>query len=269
MTKVFSQVRILPVTIFAATLMLTFRLGDLWDDREKISAIVQVGSAIAQTEEKKAERNSPEKDATIDVAETNANSKEGEVKSEKLGPADSIGVKTGSKPVVSASAVPKRIAAITSQDPAKLNKHDPTFLTPNEIELLQQLSERRDKLDKREQELNVREGLMQAAEVRIDNQIAELKKLEKMISSRLQTFDEQQLRKLQNLVRIYESMKPKDAAKIFEDLEMDTLLEVAGRMNSKKLAPVMAKMNPEKAREMTIELRVLGELPAFSGKLGG
>ena len=60
-------------------------------------------------------------------------------------------------------------------------------------------------------------------------------------------------------------MKPKDAAKIFEELEMTTLLEVAERMKERKLAPVMAKMNPERAREITVELRDLRELPREVG----
>jgi len=32
-------------------------------------------------------------------------------------------------------------------------------------------------------------------------------------------------------------------------------------MKERKLAPVMAKMNPDKAREVTVELRALRELP--------
>jgi len=48
-------------------------------------------------------------------------------------------------------------------------------------------------------------------------------------------------------------------------LEMQTLLEVAERMKERKLAPVMAKMNPAKAREMTVELRQLRKLPEIGG----
>jgi flagellar motility protein MotE (MotC chaperone) len=35
---------------------------------------------------------------------------------------------------------------------------------------------------------------------------------------------------------------------------METLLPVAERMNERKLAPVMAEMNPAKAKEITHEL---------------
>ena len=92
-----------------------------------------------------------------------------------------------------------------------------------------------------------------------------LQNLRATIDSLIQKFDKQQDAKLLSLVKIYENMKPKDAANIFEDLEMQTLLEVAERMKERKLAPVMAKMNPAKAREMTVELRQLRKLPEIGG----
>jgi len=126
---------------------------------------------------------------------------------------------------------------------------------------LQQLAERRRVLESREQELNIHTGLLTAAESRIDKKVEELKVLRETISGLIKTFDKQQDAKLLSLVKIYENMKPKDAARIFEELEMSTLLEVAERMKERKLAPVMAKMNPEKARDMTVELSQLRSLP--------
>ena len=71
------------------------------------------------------------------------------------------------------------------------------------------------------------------------------------------------------MCEIYENMKPKEAARIFEALEMDTLLEVAERMKERKLAPIMAKMHPEKARDMTVELSRLRRLPLVVQQAGG
>ena len=142
---------------------------------------------------------------------------------------------------------------------------DPTLLTPSEIELLQQLSQRRKVIEGREQELEMRTGLLTAAEARIEKKIKELENLRVTIASNIKTYDEQQDAKLLSLVKIYENMKPKDAARIFENLDLETLLEVAERMKERKLAPVMAKMNAEKAREMTVELRNLRQLPPTGG----
>ncbi len=129
------------------------------------------------------------------------------------------------------------------------------------------LAERRDLLEKREREIDAREGLLRAAEIRIERRVAELEDLRQVIENRIKVFDAQQEDKLGSLVKIYENMKPKDAARIFEELEMTTLLEVAERMKERKLAPVMAQMGPERAREVTVELRALRELPNQVGTL--
>ena len=55
-------------------------------------------------------------------------------------------------------------------------------------------------------------------------------------------------------MKVYESMQPKDAAKIFDDLQLGILMEVAVNMKESSLASVLAKMKPEKARELTIRL---------------
>ena len=52
-------------------------------------------------------------------------------------------------------------------------------------------------------------------------------------------------------------------------MDMDTLLMVAERMEERKLAPVMAKMNPEKAKEMTVELARLRNMPIPGENDGG
>jgi flagellar motility protein MotE (MotC chaperone) len=61
----------------------------------------------------------------------------------------------------------------------------------------------------------------------------------------------------QGLVKLYESMKPRDAATIFNDLEMPVLLGVVDRMKDRTAAPILAAMQPEKARELTIKLATL------------
>ena len=147
------------------------------------------------------------------------------------------------------------------EDVSRLITDDPTLMSPAEIEILQQLAVRRDNLDAREAEFSAREGLFKAAEERIDNKIAELQNLRVTIDSLIKKFDAQQDAKLNSLVKIYENMKPKSAARIFEQLEMDTLLEVAERMKERKLAAIMAQLGEERAREVTVELRRLREMP--------
>jgi flagellar motility protein MotE (MotC chaperone) len=50
---------------------------------------------------------------------------------------------------------------------------------------------------------------------------------------------------------MYENMKPKDAAAIFNELDMPVLLGVAKAMNPRKMAPILARMTPLKAKALT------------------
>jgi flagellar motility protein MotE (MotC chaperone) len=239
MKRIFSRIKFLPLTIFAATLMLTVKIGDIWDGFDgHINGTIQVSEAIAQPAEEDAK----------------PAAKDGQ---------PAAGEKTAEQ------AVPAALKDEPQGQISKLITNDPTLLTPAEIDLLQQLAERRQVLESREQEFELRTGLLAAAESRIDKKVEELKVLRETISGLIKTFDAQQDAKLLSLVKIYENMKPKEAAKIFEELEMDTLLEVAERMKERKLAPIMAKMHPEKARDMTVELSRLRQLPTVGQQAGG
>lgn len=131
---------------------------------------------------------------------------------------------------------------------------DPMLMTQSEIDLLQRLSQRRGELESWSNDLAMREQLLKAAEQRIETKVAELKAVQDSIKSLLKQHDNEQEAKLKSLVKIYETMKPKDAAPIFEQLEMPILLDVIERMKETKAAPVIAAMNPEKARKLTTEL---------------
>jgi flagellar motility protein MotE (MotC chaperone) len=61
-------------------------------------------------------------------------------------------------------------------------------------------------------------------------------------------------------------MKPKDAARIFGELDMVVLLDVIERMKERKIAPILAEMNPQRAKAITIELAQRRGLPEQSGQ---
>ncbi len=243
MSKIFTRVRILPITIFAAVLMLSIKVGNIVGvvDQDGKSQTLSVSQAIAQAPPP--------------------------LPPEDLPPA--LGDMPPSVPTPDPAPPPPppaaEGAAMDAVDPA----NDPTLLSESEINTLQQLAERRATLDARQEELDAREGMLQAAEDRINKKIEEMRILEGTIQKLVKTHDDQQDAKVASLVRIYENMKPKDAARIFEELDLDTLLLVAERMKERKLAPVMAQMNPEKAKEVTVELARLRRLPEAGTEPGG
>ncbi len=245
MTPFLSRMRFLPVTIFAAALMLTMKVGTIW---EGVGGLLDGALSVAgaQAQQPKSAGPSPDKPAAAQNAPAPAQQKDG---------ADGASTDAPTAP-----------GAATA---ARLAKDDPTLLTQAEIDLLQQLAERREVLDSREQELDLQGGLLKAAETRIDKKVKELKTLQAVIAKLIKSYDDQENAKLQSLVKIYENMKPRDAARIFEELNMDTLLMVAERMKERKLAPIMAKMDPIKATEITVELARLRQLPAVGREAGG
>ncbi len=131
---------------------------------------------------------------------------------------------------------------------------DPTLFTQAEIDLLQRLADRRIELEIWRKDIEMRERLLKATEKRLDKKVAELAAIQKTIKGLLKQYDKEQEAKLKSLVKIYENMKPKNAAVIFGELGMPILLDVVERMREARVAPILAKMSPQKAKRVTTEL---------------
>jgi flagellar motility protein MotE (MotC chaperone) len=130
----------------------------------------------------------------------------------------------------------------------------PADMSRAEMDVLQNLSTRRLELDERARELDMRENLLKASEQRVDERISELKGIEKNIQDLLQQRDQAQAAQLASLVKVYENMKPADAARIFDKLDMAILLPVAQKMKPAKIALVLAAMDADAAKRLTINL---------------
>lgn len=123
-----------------------------------------------------------------------------------------------------------------------------------ERDVLDSLAERRKKLDQLEKDMALREKVLQATEQRIDQKLTELNGMSTELKDMLVTYDKEENAKITSLVKVYEAMKPKDAARIFDELDMDILLMVVDRMSERKVAPVLAAMSPQKAKDLTQQL---------------
>jgi flagellar motility protein MotE (MotC chaperone) len=120
--------------------------------------------------------------------------------------------------------------------------------------ILERLQERRQELDTRARELDIRESLIQAAEKRMEGQLAELKETEANIKVETQQKDDAQVARFKGLVTMYENMKPRDAAKIFDRLELGVLMQVASKIDPRHMADILAQMSPDMAERLTVEL---------------
>lgn len=147
-------------------------------------------------------------------------------------------------------------AATAPNCPAAPSFADQAGLSQTEVRVLQSLGERRKTLDARAAEIDTKADLLAAAEKRMDERVAELKRLETSVQGLLGQLDAQQTERIQSLVTVYQKMRPKDAAAVFDGLDDDVMLEVASRMKQTNLAEIMGAMRPERARQLT---RLLAE----------
>ena len=93
-------------------------------------------------------------------------------------------------------------------------------LSPAERAMLERLPERRQELDARARELEMRETCCKAAEKRLEDKVDELKDVEAEIAAATPEEARRPSRALKSLVTMYENMKAKDAAKIFDRLDI-------------------------------------------------
>lgn len=160
----------------------------------------------------------------------------------------------GCAPLLDEQGVAVPMVRDEAGNPMPLEAQDPAVGSENSV--LERLAERRDELDTRERELDMRLALVEAAEKRITERTAALEMLEARIDAMV---DEKRMLEEAHftaLVAMYETMKPKEAAAIFDELEAHVLLRVARAINPRKMGPIMAKMDPLRAKDLTAGLAV-------------
>lgn len=235
--------RILPALIGVAVLTLGLRLGEIWSGLGGVATANQAAATAADLVGDPFEK--------VQVAQARA------AEQSEDGGAPSKDNAGDGKTVSAASDT--EVASTAADEGARVR--NPLAMSEAEVELLQQLAERRKELQRREEALDRRQSLLKAAEKRLKADLAELESLKKEIENLLIEYDDQQAKQVERLVSIYEKMDPEDAARIFEDLEMPVLLKVIDRMNERRTAPILAEMKPTKAQALTLELAKRRELP--------
>jgi flagellar motility protein MotE (MotC chaperone) len=134
------------------------------------------------------------------------------------------------------------------------------------VRVLQSLGERRKQLDARAADIDAKATLLEATQKRMDERVAELKRLEASIQSLMQDLDAEELERITALVSVYQRMRAKDAAAVFNGLEEPVLVEVASRMKQQNLAEIMGAMAPDRARRLTILLAQHKKPPATAAQ---
>jgi len=149
-------------------------------------------------------------------------------------------------------------------------------ISPSERAILERLQARRQELEQRAREIEIRESLLKAAENRIESKVEEAKASDAKNSAAAAQKAEADAARFKGIITMYEGMKPKDAAKVFDRLEMNVLYDIASQIAPRKMADILGLMQPEAAERLTVELarRAGGdksaqaaELPKIEGKM--
>ncbi|MGE5478060.1 MAG: MotE family protein [Bacteroidales bacterium] len=233
-------VRILPLLIIGAGIMLSVRVNDIR------KGFLDGGASLRVANELQAQQPEP-----------------------KAPPPPAPPAQTAPARAANASAPAPATAATAPPPPPPGGTSDPGALSQTEMDVLQKLTERRNGLDSREKDIERREAMLKAAEDQIERKISEMRSLQNTIEALLRQYNDQEDNKMRSLVKIYENMKPKEAAKIFEQLDMPIMLEVVERMKEQKVAPILAEMDPAKARTITSELAQRRQIPTPKPMGGG
>lgn len=160
-------------------------------------------------------------------------------------------------PAGAAASGPKADSCIPSLDYAA-----ETGISAQEMLVLRSLSDRRQQLDERENAIETREQSAAAAEVRLNDQIGELKKLETDVQKLLTDLNAKRDERMAALVKTYETMKPAQAATIFNTMDDKVLVDLAKGMKPAVLAPILAAMEAKRAEALTRMLAALSQGPA-------
>ncbi|OKO79465.1 flagellar protein FlbB [Bradyrhizobium sp. NAS80.1] len=150
-------------------------------------------------------------------------------------------------------------------------------VSASERAILERLQARRQEIEARQREIDIRESLLKSAEKRIENKVEEMKAVESRISTTQAEQKAAEAQRMKGLVIMYESMKPKDAARVFDRLEMGVLIEIASQIAPRKMSDILGLMSPEAAERLTVEMArrangggdqsaSAGDLPKIDGK---
>src|SRR5882757_2434535 len=145
-------------------------------------------------------------------------------------------------------------AATAKPDGVVINPEQAQPVSPSERAILERLQARRQELEARSREIDIRESLLKAAEKRIEARVEELKGVEARISTATEQKSEADAARFKGIITMYEGMKPKDAAKVFDRLEMPVLIEIASQIAPRKMSDILGQMSSEAAERLTVEL---------------
>jgi flagellar motility protein MotE (MotC chaperone) len=261
MKQFWEKFRLLPLLVVVASLAFLIRVGEASLQVRQLS-----GSANAQVVADDKAKDQPTETSDKKPDDTKTDRPKDTTKKPEIDLPSTDTAMKDAEPAKEGAA--KDAQVDPKKDLAKTPKTDWKDASDNDIDysavrqdVYKDLLQRRQQLDAREKELKKREALIAATNTEISGKVKELTTLKTEIEKLMKKQTDEEQENVTRLVRIYEGMKPKDAARIFNALDMDVLVSVLGKMGEKKSGAIIAAMDAEKARTVTLMLSEQKKLP--------
>jgi flagellar motility protein MotE (MotC chaperone) len=263
MTRVFRDVRLIPIVLFATISLLALKISGLVFDggytlAERMQARYQTDLQATSSEsvpdyprivtaDKQGKLDAVRQKQVWAQEMFNFNARSGDItgstgaEEKPSDPALKVSDKPPESPKleVAGAAIPLEPGRIAS---------------PGERAVLERLQTRRQELDTRSREMEMRESLLKAAEKRLEDKVTELKDTENRVNAAMGTRDKVEVQRFKGIVSMYENMKSKDAARIFDRLDMKILVDVSTQITPRKMSEILGQMSPDAAERLTVEL---------------
>ena len=213
MNKLLKNIRVLPLVIFLAVLTLTIRINNIYEALKETSVPLFSFNEIYA-----AENSTPEAAALSSALQ---------------------------------SSDYQNNLSQPNKETEDDNNFSKTDFTQSEIQILQELAERREALDLRSQEIDKKAVQLKVSEQEIDKRLKQMQEYEQKLKVLIQEYDEKEKEKIMSLVKVYANMKPKDAARIFETLDLEVTVALLKEMKPSVSSSILAQITPVKAKAIT------------------
>lgn len=259
------KLRLLPVLIVVASLAFMVRMGDAYVGMKSLSGAAYAEDVATKEAPKDAPKETP-KETPKDASKDQKASGAAPVTDATPPPAEDLKSKDATAPAAGGEG-PKVDLPSTDATPEDHTKKwqdaSDSDLENADIkkEMYQDLTKRRQELEDKEKKLSEREALLEAAQKEVDRKVTEMEGLRDELKDLLKQQTAEEAARIQSLVKIYSGMKPKDAARIFNTLDTDILMQVVENMSESKVAPVIALMDADRAKALTTLLAEQKKLP--------
>lgn len=141
----------------------------------------------------------------------------------------------------------------TEEAKNNLGENESTF-SKSEIAILQDLAKRREALNLKDKEIEKKALQLKITEEEIQKKLEQLQAYETKLRNLMQEYSAKEKEKLMTLVKLYTSMKPKDAARIFNTLDIELSTAILNEMKPSASSAILSQMDAQKAKAVTNQL---------------